>query len=130
MGPWAWDFLNKQCVLLGIPWHCVYGLSLSVQTARAWRRRHTSPLLLERELEADTVLQDGLLEQTRRDTLCQWDTPPTPPEDSSHQIQAHLCLPHLSCRAGERVSLGTGKLGPDSRLGWNHLVEHLCRHRT
>lgn len=26
--------------------------------------------------------------------------------------------------------MGTGKLGPDSRLSWNHLVEHLCRHRT
>lgn len=67
------------------------------------------------EAQADAVLLNGLscwLEQTRKDTLCQWETPPTPFEDSNHQVQAHLYLPRLSCREGGKGLTGDRQARP------------------
>lgn len=57
--------------------------------------------------------------------------PSTPPHTAA-TFKPLLCLqlPHLSHREKERVLMGTGELGPDSRLSWNHRVEHLCHYRT
>lgn len=33
-------------------------------------------------------------------------------------------------REEQRCLMGTRGLGSDFRLGWNHLVEHLCDHST